>query len=138
MQKRIATILFLFFISFLQVHCANAQEAYPETDSFFLTKKKGILGRIGRSVNVRGEHIAPIKTVNPYKKYHGKIIRSITINSVGFNNNLNDTVAIRKNLAVRIADGLHLNTSEAVIRKNLFFKEGQRFYPLVVADNERF
>ena len=138
MQKTLRAILILFFFTWFDRSTALAQQPAPETDSFFLTKKKGILGRLGRSMNVRGEHIEPIKTVNPYKKYHGKIIRSITINSVGFNYNLNDTIPIRHNLAVNIADGLHLNSFESVIRKNLFFKEGQRFYPLVVADNERF
>jgi hypothetical protein len=138
MSKLIVTIFISLSFIFLFTATVAAQGVSPYTDSFFLAKKKGILGRIGRSVNVKGEYVVPAKTVNPYKKYHGKVIRSITVRPVGFNYNLNDTSPIRKNLAVKIANGLHLNTFNEVIRKNLFFKEGQLFYPLVVADNERF
>ncbi len=133
--KTFTVVIFCLFLNGLRVH---AQEPTSGADSFFLTTKKGILGRIGRSISVNGEYVEPAKTVYPYKKYHGKIIRSITIVPVGFNNNINDTTPIRKNLAIRIANALHLNTFKTVIKKNLFFKEGQPFYPLVVADNERF
>ena len=114
------------------------QEVSSRSDSFFLARKKGILGRIGRSISRNGEFIEPVKTVNAYKKYQGRIIRSITIKSVGFNYNLNDTTPLKSNFIVKIANGLHRNSSEGVVRKNLFFKEGQKFFPLVAADNERF
>lgn len=133
------------FTSFVIICCfafpgssLYAQEIPLLSDSFFLQNKKGLLGRLARSITVSGEYVEPVKTVDKYKKYHGKIIRRIVIDPVGFNYNLNDTSPIRTNFAVRMANGLHRNTKLAVLYKNLFFREGQRLYPLVVADNERY
>ena len=115
-----------------------AQVVLPKSDSFFLARKKGLLGKLGKSISTNGEYVEPIKTVDPFKKFQGKIIRTVTVMPVGFNYNLNDTAPLRTTLPVRIANSLHVNSFTRVIRKNLFFKEGQRFYPLVVADNERY
>jgi hypothetical protein len=138
MLKSLTAIFFIFFLNSIYCPEVRAQQVSPEKDSFFLSGKKGILGRLARSISISGDYAEPIKTVDPYKKYHGKIIRSITIAPVGFNYNLNDTVPVKNSLPVKIANGLHKNTYAEVIRKNLFFRQGQRFYPLVVADNERF
>ena len=138
-MKRPAIYNFIiFFFLLINAHKVVAQVAAPQSDSFFLSKKKGLLGRLGRSIDINGEHVEPVKTVDPYKKYHGRIIRTISVVPVGFNYNLNDTSPLKKSLPVKIANSLHLNSFERVIQKNLFFKEGQPFYPLVIADNERF
>ncbi len=110
----------------------------PASDSFFLSGKTGILGRLARAISVSGSYSVPVKTVNKYKAYHGKIIRTIVIDPVGFNYSLNDTTPLKNNFPIRVANGLHKNTSISVLYKNLFFKEGQRLYPLVIADNERY
>ncbi len=138
MTKWVIIIFFCLFANCCFLSELKCQEVSPQSDSFFLAKKKGILGRLGRSISRNGDYIEPVKTVSAYKKYHGKIIRSITVKGVGFNYNLNDTTPLKSNFMVKIADGLHRNTSQNVIKKNLFFKVGQRFYPLVAADNERF
>ena len=107
-------------------------------DSFFLAKKKGILGKIGRSLNKKDTYVAPERTENTYKEFYGKIIRHIIIKPVGFNYHLGDTVPSRNKFPEKIANSLHVNSDDGLIRKNLFFKEGQKFYPLQVADNGRF
>jgi hypothetical protein len=107
-------------------------------DSFFLANKKGILGRIGRTISTSGEYATPTKTVIRFKRYQGRIIRTITTQPVGFNYEMNSDEPLKKTFSVRVANALHVNTLPDVIRKNLFFREGQRFYPLLVADNERF
>ncbi len=124
------------FSFFLQDTYAQAHE--NDQDTFFLAKKKGLLGRLGRSITASNAPDAPVKTVNPYLRYNGKIIRTVEIVPLGFNQNLNDTTEIRNNLAIRVARLFHKNTKTEVIRKNLFFKEGDKFLPLLVADNERF
>ncbi|MFZ4771322.1 MAG: hypothetical protein ACOYLO_14155 [Ferruginibacter sp.] len=138
MLRFISFILSSFFFLLFSTQIVKAQVVSPATDSFFLAGKKGMLGRIGRSISKSSEPMLPIKTTDPYKKYHGKIIRTISISSVGFNYDLNDTVPIKNNLAIKISNKFHKNTLPSVIQKNLFFKVGQPFYPLVVADNERF
>ncbi len=133
--KKIIPVLFFAFVAGTAV--VYAQDDVPN-DSFFLANKKGILGRIGRSIAVSGEYTVPTKNVVRYKRYQGKIIRSISTQPVGFNYDLNGNEPIRKSFFVKIADALHTNTLPGVVRKNLFFREGQKFYPLLVADNERF
>jgi len=115
-----------------------AQNVSWEKDSFFLSKKKGLLGKLGRSITTNAVPTEPVKTVNLFKQYQGKIIRSVTVSAVGFNNELNDTTPIKSNFIVKVTDALHANTRKKVIEKNLFFKKGQPLYPLVIADNERF
>ena len=115
-----------------------AQTVTWEKDSFFLSKKKGLLGKLGRSITTNAVPAEPVKTVNLFKQYQGKIIRTVTVSAVGFNNELNDNTPIKSNFIVKVTDALHANSRKKVIEKNLFFKKGQPLYPLVVADNERF
>ncbi|MDB5202659.1 MAG: hypothetical protein JWQ27_2068 [Ferruginibacter sp.] len=116
---------------------AQAQDPSSQ-DSFFLAKKRGILGRIGRSISRDGQTIDPVKTVNPFISYKGKIIRSIEISPLGFNRNLNDTLEVKNSFPIRVANALHKNSSTHLIRNNLFFAEGDKLLPLLFADNERF
>ncbi|RYF87495.1 MAG: hypothetical protein EOO03_10595, partial [Chitinophagaceae bacterium] len=138
MMKNLFVLILLTLAHIAFPPAVTAQDVSPQTDSFFLARKKGLLGKLGKSISINGDYVEPIKTVDPYKKFHGKIIRSITVMPVGFNYNLNDTTPLKTNFAARIADGLHLNTFGRVIEKNLFFKKGQPFFPLMVADNERY
>lgn len=129
--------LIFIFISFSA--SVIAQEEGKNTDTFFLAKKKGLLGKLGRSITRSSQSAStPVRSVDQYKIYNGKIIRFIEIVPVGFNQNLNDTSEIRKNLAISIANRFHKRSRDITIRKNLFFKEGDIFLPLLVADNERF
>ena len=56
---------------------------------------------------------------------------------LGFNQDINDTTPQHRNLGVRIADALHTKTKEKFIKANLFFNEGDKVYPYLLADNER-
>ncbi|MFT3981327.1 MAG: hypothetical protein QM687_12705 [Ferruginibacter sp.] len=133
-------ILILLFIFLSATAALFAQEKKAATkDTFFLAKKKGILGRIGRTLHRNDEPVKPRLTVEEFRPFYGKIIRHIIIKPVGFSQKLGDTTAPKKGkLFNRVANGLHLNSTEELISKNLFFKEGQPFYPLYAADNERF
>ena len=132
MPKRI--LLLFFFMTCMSV-IVSAQD---NNDSFFLAKKKGILGRIGRSISKKDEPVAPEFTSGAYKPFHGKIIRHIIIKPVGFNYAMGDSVPLKNNFPVKVANALHRNSNTELIRKNLFFKEGKTFYALQVADNDRF
>lgn len=132
--KKISTL----FILLVFCKTSASQIVSWGKDSFFLAKKKGLIGKLGRSITTNAVPTEPVKTVDLFKQYQGKIIRSITISAVGFNNELNDKTPIRTTNIVKITDALHANTKKRVIEKNLFFKKGQPLYPLVIADNERF
>ena len=108
---------------------------------FFLAKKKGLLGVLGRSIaiDVPSDTIgATINNVDPFLIFKDKKIAKITITNTTFGGSVNDTNAVRKSFFLRLADNLHVVTRERIIRNNLFFKVGDSFFPNLVADNERF
>lgn len=116
---------------------AAAQEPARETDTFFLAKKKGLLGLIGRNLATQATGEAPVKVENPFLKYRGKIIRSVQTIRLGFEYNFDDTTRVKDNFGTVLGKRFHKNTSDQVIRNNLFFKEGQLLHPYLMADNER-
>ncbi len=128
--------LFFFCIACILCNSLHAQVRAKE-DTFFLAKQKGLLGRLGKSL-VSSPEAEPVKIATPYLKYAGRTIRSIDIIPFGFNQRMDDTVGIKQNFATRIGTALHINTMTSTVRKNLFFKEGDPFIPLLISDNERF
>ena len=108
-----------------------------KSDTFFLAEKKGLLGRLGRSISLAPPGPVPVEVANPYLKFSGKVIRSIQYASLGFERNIYDSSDIQDNFGIRIAKAFHKNTRTSVIKKNLFFREGDRLYPYLLADNEK-
>lgn len=113
-------------------------------DTFFLAKEKGLLGKIGKAISVNGQipvsvEVGAKKNEETFLPYKGKIIRKIIIQKLGFNDIINDTSnSAIQNFFNDIGNKLHPNTREKVIKRNLFFIEGDTLYPALVADNERF
>lgn len=116
----------------------KAQQVPLKQDTFFLAKKKGLLGRLGRSITTSPVDEPPQKVENPYLKFKGKIIRSVEVVRLSFQRNIWDTTLVKYNLGIRLANAFHKNSTDNVIRKNLFFKENERLYPFLFADNERY
>ena len=131
MQKFYFILFSILFFSFY----GNAQVS--NRDTFFLAKKKGILGKLGKSIS-RNPVTQPVKIVNPYKQHIGKVIRNIEVQPLSFNENIYDTNIVKNNIAIKIANFLHKNTKVQVVRNNLFFREGDKVLPLLIADNERY
>ena len=129
----------IFFSAFISI-CAPvaAQDKPGQTDTFFLAKKKGLLGRFGKSISHSPPDEAPVKVENPFLKYKGKIIRSIESIRLGFEYDIDDTTRRKTDLGVRLATTFHRNSSKNVINKNLFFRTGDRLSPYLLADNERY
>ncbi len=110
---------------------------------FFLAHKKGLLGKIGRSLSVNNtDPLLPsegaIKNEAPFNPYRGKIIRQVEVQRTGFNGSVNDTSRHNKNFFNDLGNTLHPGTSGKVILNNLFFTSGDTLYPYLLADNERF
>ena len=76
--------------------------------------------------------------MNPFLRYSGKKINSIQIVRIGFDSNINDTVTNKSRYFIKLTNDLHTNSRETLIRRNLFFKEGDNVIPLLLSDNERF
>jgi hypothetical protein len=130
----VLSILVLLLLTTIDV---LAQDLPGQRDTFFLSKRKGLLGKLGKSISVDQPGIIPIKTANPYRIHAGKTIRSIEIMSLGFERNINDTNKVRNTFSVILANAFHKNTREKIIANNLFFHEGSKVDPYVIADNER-
>jgi len=133
---KFAGLMILFFFAVQKQ--TVAQQINNEPDTFFLAKKKGILGRLGKSISAFAPDEAPQKIENQFLKYKGKIIRSIELIRLGFECSIYDTCDIKNTFGIRVANALHKNSNENVIRNNLFFREGGRLYPYLFADNERY
>ena len=138
MLKKNLYICIIFSVLMLFHKSGTAQQNSQKTDTFFLAKKKGLLGRFGKSISTTPPDEAPVKVVNPFLKFRGKIIRSIETIRLGFEYDINDTTELKENFGVRVGRRFHKNTTDNVIKNNLFFKEGSRLFPYLLADNERY
>jgi hypothetical protein len=136
MFSRLQYIFLMVVGIIMQLQVAAQNPA--DQDTFFLAKKKGLLGRLGKSISTYAPDDVPQKIENQFLQYKGKIIRSIELIRIGFECTIYDTCDIKNNFGIRMANAFHKNSREKVIRHNLFFKEGSRFYPYLVADNERY
>lgn len=136
MLKLLAYCFIVSIFSLLQLNAA-AQQNGDKQDTFFLAKKKGLLGKLGKSISTSPTD-PPQKVENQFLKYKGKIIRSIEIVRLGFECDINDSCSVKDNLAIRIGKKFHKNSTEKLIRRGLFFTEGNPVYPYLMADNERY
>jgi hypothetical protein len=137
--------VYAFGVGFMLILCiprAFAQQPdstdVTKNDSFFLLKKKGLLGKLARSIaadTIKDDNLVRIDYL--YRRYRGRVIRNIEIRRLDFGVPINDTSQSFKNKLTRLADDLHHTTREYVIRKNLFFKENDKLIPSLLADNER-
>ncbi len=83
------------------------------------------------------DNVAIVKSEDAFIPFEGKIIRNIIINKVGFEKSIYDSTRSFKNSTTRLANAMHANTREGVIRDNLFFRKNKPLNPYRVADNER-
>ncbi len=122
--------------------CIQATSAFcqqPGSDTFFLVKKKGLLGKLGKSISTSStEDSVPVEKINPYVKYIGKVIRHIKIVRLGFERDINDTARYHNNFGTIVANAFHKKTTANIIANNLFFDAGDRLNPYLMADNEKF
>lgn len=135
-------IPYLFVLSsFIVVLPGTAQSQVKGngSDTFFLAKKKGLLGRFGKSISRNNPpDDPPEKLVNRYLAFKGKTIRSVILAQLDFGYNVYDTSDVRSTFGTRIANRLHFKSTDRLISNNLFFKPGEKLYPFLLADNERY
>jgi hypothetical protein len=138
-NKKIAWLLLLCLSAFI----SYAQKEEPADTVFFLANKKGLLGKIGRSLSVNNpdpvvDTNGAVKNETGFNPYKGKIIRKILVEKLGFNRSVNDTLKETRNFFNDLGNALHTSTSKRIILNNLFFTPGDTLYPYLLADNERF
>ncbi|MBW8686919.1 BamA/TamA family outer membrane protein [Chitinophaga rhizophila] len=81
-----------------------------------------------------------IKSELYFKPYSGKVIRDVYFRRVNVfgPSNIKDTTFSTSMKLVNLANRLHFNTEEWVIRQQLFFRENDTLNPYEMSDNERY
>lgn len=121
-----------------------SQNRLQEDTVFFLAHKKGLLGKLGRAVSIRGqediiaENKGAIKNETVFEPFRGRVIRQIRVEKLSFDKSVNDTIRNGRRLMNDISDALYTGTTNSTILRNLFFVTGDTLYPYLMADNERF
>lgn len=130
---------FLITILFFLMHAELAAQ-HPDT-TFVERIKAGRSFKYLRELIVRepeaDSKILNVKSEDPYLNYEGKIIRNITIQGLGFDKIVVDTVRNVESFFSKTANKLHSNTRESVVLNNVFIRAGKPLNPYRVADNER-
>jgi hypothetical protein len=118
---------------------AQTDSSVNKVDSF-LIHQKGLVGKLARNLmsNKPASPGAPVRKDLLFAKYKGKYIRNVIVRRLDFGTPLADTARKFETRLTRWADDLHRKTKESVVRKNLFFKPGDKLVPYLIADNERF
>ncbi|HTE29437.1 MAG TPA: hypothetical protein VK666_03625, partial [Chryseolinea sp.] len=84
------------------------------------------------------EGVFNLKSEEIYMPFNGKMIRHIIVNHIGFDKSITDTTRNLKNTAAKVANALHKNSKEWLIRDHLIFYEKKLLNAYTLADNERF
>ncbi|HTF21961.1 MAG TPA: hypothetical protein VK658_27965 [Chryseolinea sp.] len=129
-------------LSLMALH-AMAQEPVEKDTSRTLEDIAGrtkisreLLEAISRQAPKEG--VLNLKSEEIFLPYDGKIIRRIIINHVGFEKSITDTTSHIRNLGAKIANAVHVNSREWLIRDHLLFSEKRELNAYALADNERF
>ena len=135
----VLTCLLIFF----GATTTYAQKVKPKVKKETSQKKtltQKVSGRVMKLVRQhRGDTIVDQKSESGFRQYQGKTIRKIIVNHIGFERNISDTTKYRVvNTVTRVANSLHTDTKEQVIRNNLFFRANRPLDPYKLADNERY
>lgn len=78
------------------------------------------------------------KPSDPYKKYNGAIIRSISITSLDpFGKSVQDTTEKTLNLLKKTANRYHISTRKKILNNQILLKENEKFDPLKLKESER-
>lgn len=138
MFKTSVLLLWVAVLLAFNSYPAYGQQTTGNTDTFFLAKKKGLIGELGKTISTNNNDPESVQKVNPFMAYSGMVIRNIRILRLGFEREINDTTKYHNNFGAIVANMLHNKTREKVINNNLFFKIGDLLNPYLLADNERF
>lgn len=135
-------LLSFIFIS-AQENKKDSTQPHQQNDSFFLAKKKGLLGKLGKSLVINASVpadsiIATKENIASFKQYANKPIRKIYFTKIDYGQSIYDTTKSIKNFLTKAANKLHTPTRQAIIEKNLFFNEKTKLNPYLVADNETY
>ena len=133
------TIVGAFVITALPVRAQIDTIRKNGSDSL-VSKKKGIIRQLAQNLltDTSKERLNELQRNDlPFEPYQDRIIRNITIRTLDFGVSLDDTTKRQNNRLTRLANHLHHNTRNYVIRDNLFFKKNQKLSSYLLGNTER-
>jgi hypothetical protein len=107
----------------------------------FLSRQKGLLGGIAGTLraDTTGDEEKSIQRGDKvFQKFTNRTIRLIIVQSLDFGISIGDTSKRISNSLTHLANWLHNNTRENIIRHNLFFRTYDKVSPYVLSNNERY
>ena len=120
--------LSLFLVAFLlsadhKVFAQNGNNQRITLDSILL-RQKGIIGQLAKTLladTVREINTTLQRNDLPFQPYKDRVIRTIRVQTLEFGVPIADTSQRTTDKLKRLANKLHRDTREYVIRNNLFF-----------------
>lgn len=132
-MQKLAFILLLI----TNAYWVQAQVKKDSVNIKSLTKRALREGFKFISTNPR-DTIVNEKSVDSYEKFAGKIIRNINIEHIGFEKSIYDSKKKVTQTVIKVANTIHSDTRERIIREHIFLEQDQPLNPVRLADNERF
>jgi len=121
------------------IFAQNDKDQKQSLDSFLL-RQKGIIGKLADNLmtdTLKEINTDLLRNDIPFQPYKDWVIRHIKIQVIEFGVSITDTSKRASDKLKRLADKLHSDTREFVIRNNLFFAEGEKLSPYLLGDNEK-
>lgn len=141
-------VVYLFFL--INPILVIAQGINDSTNFYFRLKQKAdkhkvtqwiyeVLIEIPNEDSIKGPTIMlSKKTVNPFLKYKGKIVRNVSIVVLDpFGYSVNNLYAKYPGYVERVGNNYHIETKERIIRNLLLFKPDKELDPLELSESER-
>src|ERR1700730_12361771 len=105
MMKQGLTITLLMLLFSFVFQCTKSQQPPDDKkDTFFLAKKNGLLGKLGKSISIETPGTQPVKIANPFLPFAGTTINSIEIVRLGFDRDINDPNVVKHSFGLSIAN----------------------------------
>ena len=99
---------------------------------------KQLMKTVTRRSPASGGPVKNQKSEDVFMPYQDKIIRNITIHHNGFERSIYDSTRTIRTSITKLANSLHVDTRERIIRDNLFIRANRPLNPYKLADNERY
>ncbi|WP_276503287.1 hypothetical protein [Terrimonas pollutisoli] len=136
-SSSVAVVLFISIVSFGQIDSTK-----PHSLDSLIRRQKGIIGQLAKNLLTDTFEIDPglLRNDIPFQRYKDRVIRNIRIQVLPFGVPIADTTQkTEKELRgiKKLANKLHRQSRDYVIRNNLFFSENEKLSPYVMGDNEK-
>ena len=134
LSQRLVCLLFFLGLFSPLLHAQGKRDSSRHISATRKALKKGI-ALISTSPN---DTIKNEWSGSNFDDYSNKIIRRIDVEFIGLERSVYDTTKRLNKTIGKIANSLHTQTKENVIRNHLFVYKSKPLNPFLLADNERF